>query len=105
MLTTWRDDRLGLHGGLSQTGQPAQLVRIRDGRSVSLRTGEEVEPLPGFGQRPQSSIHMELDDDIQRSMARRRKAEQAAMKEQQKCKECDKLFKRPCDLTFAPHAA
>lgn len=105
MLMSRRDDRLGLHGGLSQTGQPAQLVRIRDGRSISLRTGEEIEPVPGLGQRPESSIRMELDDDIQRSMARRRKAEQAAIKEEQKCKECDKLFKRPCDLTYAPHEA
>ena len=101
MLIFRRGDRLGLHGGLSQTGQPAQLVRIRDGRSISLRTGEEVEPEPGLGQRPESSTSLEMDD-IQRSMARRRKAEQAAVKEYQKCKECDKLFKRPCDLTYVP---
>lgn len=105
MLISRRDDRLGLHGGLSQTGQPAQLVRIRDGKSISLRTGEEVKLEPGFGQRPENSMGMELDDDIQRSMARRRKAEQAVMKEHQKCKECDKLFKRPCDLTYTPHKA
>lgn len=105
MLMSRRDDRLGLHGGLSQTGQPAQLVRIRDGKSISLRTGEEVEKESGIGQRPENSMSMELDDDVQRSMARRRKAEQSAMKEYQKCKECDKLFKRPCDLTYAPHKA
>lgn len=99
MLTLRRDDRLGLHGGLSQTGQPAQLVRFKNGKSISLRTGEEVEPEFGIGQRPESTMSMELDDNTQRSMACRRKAEQAATKEQQKCKECDKLFKRPCDLT------
>lgn len=101
MLMSRRDERLGLHGGLSQTGQPAQLVRIRDGKSISLRTGEEVKTEPGFGHRPENSMSMELDDDIQRSMARRRKSEQNAIREQQKCKECDKLFKRPCDLTYA----
>ena len=94
-----RNDQLDLHGGLSQSGQPAQLVRIKNGKSISLRTGEEVEPGSGIGQRPEHPMGMELDFDIERSMARRRKAEQAAVKEQQKCKECDKVFKRPCDLT------
>ncbi|KAL8722606.1 MAG: hypothetical protein Q9225_000912 [Loekoesia sp. 1 TL-2023] len=32
-------------------------------------------------------------------MARRRKSAQAAVKEVQQCQDCDKVFKRPCDLT------
>lgn len=39
------------------------------------------------------------DEDPLRSMARRRKSAQAAAKEVQQCRECDKVFKRPCDLT------
>lgn len=39
------------------------------------------------------------DEDPLRSMARRRKNAQAAAKEAQQCRECDKVFKRPCDLT------
>lgn len=99
MLKMRREDRLDLHGGLGQTGHPAQLVKIRDGKSISLRTGQEILPDSIVGRRLQRSISVESDHDIQRSMARRRKAEQAAIKEHQKCRECDKLFKRPCDLT------
>lgn len=42
---------------------------------------------------------MDSDDDIMRSMARRRKA-QAAVKDVQRCSDCEKVFKRPCDLTY-----
>lgn len=83
------DEQLSLHGGLGRTGRPAELVRIKDGRAISLRTGKNVEPDTAMG----------LDDDLQHSMARRRKSEQAVAKQAQRCSECDKEFKRPCDLT------
>jgi hypothetical protein len=97
MLMVRRNESLSLHGGLSKNGQPAQLVK--NGKLVSLRTGEEMDPESSMEQRLRRSVSIELDHDIERSMARRRKAEQAAMKEHQKCKECDKVFRRPCDLT------
>ena len=46
------------------------------------------------------SLDEELDDDdALRSMARRRKSAQAPAKQVQQCRDCDKIFKRPCDLT------
>ncbi|KAL8790835.1 MAG: hypothetical protein Q9213_000459 [Squamulea squamosa] len=92
------DERLGLHGGLSQTGRPAELVRIKNGRSISLRTGSVVDPSSSSGGAKQS-VNEESDDDALRSMARRRKTAQAAVKDVQQCRDCDKIFKRPCDLT------
>ena len=42
-----------------------------------------------------------LDDDVMRSMARKRKSAQPTLKDTaQQCSECDKVFKRPCDLTY-----
>ena len=93
------DERLSLEGGLSQTGRPAELVRTRNGKSISLRTGNEFEPeASSSGQRFKRSMSEDSDDDIMRSMARRRKA-QAAVKDVQRCSDCEKVFKRPCDLT------
>ena len=42
----------------------------------------------------------ESDDDVMRSMARRRKSAQPVVKEVLKCRECARIFKRPCDLTY-----
>ena len=89
ILNTTSDERLGLHGGLGRTGRPAELVRLKDGQAISLRTGEVVKSDTAVG--PDDSLHY--------SMARRRKSEQAAAKQAQRCSECDKEFKRPCDLT------
>lgn len=93
------DERLSVEGGLSQTGRPVELVRIRNGKSISLRTGDEFEPeASSSSHRIQRSTSVDSDDDVMRSMARRRKA-QAAVKDVQRCSECEKVFKRPCDLT------
>lgn len=89
---------LALHGGLSQTGQPAELVRIKDGQTISLRTGSMIDPI-GSPVGSKRSMDQEADEDPLRSMARRRKSAQAAVKEVQQCQDCDKVFKRPCDLT------
>ncbi|KAI4236100.1 MAG: hypothetical protein LQ349_002752 [Xanthoria aureola] len=92
------DERLGLHGGLSQNGQPAELVRIKNGQNISLRTGLAMGPSSSSGGEKHTSDE-EFDDDPLRSMARRPKSAQAAVKQVQKCRDCDKIFKRPCDLT------
>lgn len=89
VLNITSDEQLGLHGGLGRTGRPAELVRIKDGQAISLRTGEVVKP----------DTAVRPDDNLHHSMARRRKSEQAAAKQAQRCRECDKEFKRPCDLT------
>ena len=89
MLNIVSDEQLSLHGGLGRTGRPAELVRIKGGQAISLQTGEVVKPDTAVG--PNDGLH--------HSMARRRKSEQAAAKQAQRCSECDKEFKRPCDLT------
>jgi hypothetical protein len=92
------DETLSLMGGLSQTGRPAELVRSSNGKSYSLRTGEEVN-MEEFKQGNKRAVEEDLEEDILRSMARRKKSAGLGSKEEQRCKECDKLFKRPCDLT------
>ena len=96
MLTYIRNSKVSLEGGIGQTGRPAELVRTSNGRSISLRTGEEVD-LEALRNEARRSGSHETDEEILLSMARRRKA--AAEKVAQRCRECDKEFKRPCDLT------
>ena len=96
------EERLHLIGGLGQTGRVAELVRTKNGRSISLRTGEEVSA--DYTSSPyrhgiKRSVSEETDEAVLRSMARRRKSAQPAVKDVQRCNECDKIFKRPCDLT------
>lgn len=94
-----REERLALYGGLTQNGRPAELVRIKNGQSISLRTGSVLESnYTSAGAK--RSAGEDSDDDPLRSMARRRKSAQPAVKEVQQCQECDKIFKRPCDLTY-----
>lgn len=93
-----RDERLALHGGLSQNGRPAELVRIKNGQNISLRTGSVIDSTTSSTSAKRSADE-DLDEDLALSMARRRKSAQAAVKEVQQCRECDKVFKRPCDLT------
>ena len=88
-------DKLTLVGGLSQTGYPAELVRTVNGKSVSLRTGEEVN-MENYKTSIKRSSEGDLDDDLERSMARRKKN---AIPVHEVCRECGKTFKRPCDLT------
>ena len=98
ILNIRSDERLSLHGGLSNTGCPAELVRIKNGQAISLRTGEAVQP----GNSPSGmkrSASAGPEDDLLHSMARRKKTEAEKAKSIQRCRECDKEFKRPCDLT------
>ncbi|MCJ1287150.1 copper-binding transcription factor [Xylographa opegraphella] len=96
------EERLHLFGGLCQTGREAELVRTKNGRSISLRTGEEVfidYTSASYQHGIKRSASEDSDEDVLRSMARRRKSAKPTVKDIQKCNECNKAFKRPCDLT------
>ncbi|MBE3046588.1 hypothetical protein IMZ48_29470, partial [Candidatus Bathyarchaeota archaeon] len=98
-------DEVRLHGGLSKTGRPAELVRVKkDGRAFSMATGEliDLEDEKGSLRMKRSlSEEEEEDEDILRSMARRKKNPTPEELAPKKCREagCTKEFKRPCDLT------
>jgi uncharacterized C2H2 Zn-finger protein len=96
-LTPIREERVTLEGGLSQTGRPAELVRHVDGQAISLRTGESYDDktIPTM---KRSLSNQSNDESVERSMARRKK-NAPPMDINQKCRDCDKIFKRPCDLT------
>ncbi|PGH36495.1 hypothetical protein GX50_00682 [[Emmonsia] crescens] len=95
------DEEVTLEGGLGTTGRPAELVRRKkDSQAISLRTGEPYEekasPVIPMIKR---SLSMEsCDDSVTRSMARRKK-NAPPLDINQKCNDCEKVFKRPCDLT------
>ena len=98
ILNVISDERLTLNGGLGHTGRPAELVRVKDGQAISLRTGEIIQP--GAGSVDAAGFaSSETDNDFLHSMARRKKTEAEKAKQIQRCSECDKEFKRPCDLT------
>ena len=90
------DERLVLHGGINQNGRPAELARSKDGKLISLRTGEPID-MDAESPIRKSFATQEERDEYELSMARRRK--NAPEKVSQRCSECDKEFKRPCDLT------
>lgn len=95
-----REETVSIQGGLAHNGKPAELVRHKDGKMISLATGRTLtaeEVAPASMKRPMSDAGLEdADDDVLRSMARRKKN---AKPEIHECPQCDKEFKRPCDLT------
>ncbi|KAF5671778.1 zinc finger transcription factor ace1 [Fusarium heterosporum] len=99
-----RSDEIKLIGGLSENGRPAELVRVRkDGTYISLETGKPVEVDDDSPIKMKRSLSQQLEDEeeIQRSMARRKKNASPEELAPKKCREpgCNKEFKRPCDLT------
>lgn len=83
-------------GGLSKDGRPVELVATEGSTSTSMATGELYDPeSPPLFKRTMSD---EADEGVERSMARRKK-NAPPMDINQKCDHCDKVFKRPCDLT------
>ncbi|KAI9370719.1 hypothetical protein BJX61DRAFT_535384 [Aspergillus egyptiacus] len=86
-----------LEGGMSKTGRPLELVVQKDGEAISLRTEQRYDEhsIPSM-KRTLSSAS--ADEGAQRSMARRKK-NAPPMNINKKCKDCDKVFARPCDLT------
>ena len=108
VLTTlnFRTDEVKLHGGFTENGRPAELVRVKkDGKAISIATGKPVdldEDSKGALTFKRSlSEEAEDDESILRSMARRKRSASAAELAPKRCREpgCDKEFKRPCDLT------
>ncbi|KAI1962897.1 hypothetical protein LOZ58_002521 [Ophidiomyces ophidiicola] len=93
-------EELVLEGGLSKTGRPAELVRKKKGAAaISLKTREQyVEPKTSMPAMKRSLSVESVDDSVVRSMARRKKNE-PPLNINKKCNHCDKIFRRPCDLT------
>ncbi|KAK4143268.1 uncharacterized protein C8A04DRAFT_37630 [Dichotomopilus funicola] len=100
-------DEIKLHGGIHINGRPAELVRVKkNGKMISMATGEPVEKIEDEADgtvRFKRSASQELEDEeeIMRSMARRKKNASPEELAPKKCREpgCNKEFKRPCDLT------
>ncbi|KAI8635196.1 hypothetical protein F5Y19DRAFT_3269 [Xylariaceae sp. FL1651] len=100
-------DEVKLIGGLTTNGRPAELVRVKkNGKAVSLATGELVEDFDEGTKGPirfkrSMSQQAEDEEEIMRSMARRKKNASPEELAPKKCTHpgCDKEFKRPCDLT------
>ncbi|QIW98110.1 hypothetical protein AMS68_003628 [Peltaster fructicola] len=93
------DESITLEGGVSHNGKQAELVRHKDGKLISVTTGQVLsfEDLASASmKRPITEEDDELADEVARSMARRKKN---AKPEIHTCELCDKEFKRPCDLT------
>lgn len=93
------DEELALEGGLASTGRRAELVRKKDGKKISLRTGAPYENSAAQPPTMKRSLSTDpVDGSVVRSMARRKKNE-PPLNINKKCNHCDKIFRRPCDLT------
>jgi hypothetical protein len=103
----FRTDEIKLFGGFADTGRPAELVRVtKSGKTFSVATGLPVEDMDEDSKAPirfkrSMSETLEDEEEIMRSMARRKKNATPEELAPKKCKEpgCNKEFKRPCDLT------
>ncbi|POR36565.1 Zinc finger transcription factor ace1 [Tolypocladium paradoxum] len=96
-------DEIKLLGGVAENGRPAELVRIKkDGTTISMATGKPID-VDGVAPKIKRSLSEQRDNDeeIMRSMARRKKNASPEELAPKKCREpgCNKEFKRPCDLT------
>ncbi|PTB39539.1 hypothetical protein M441DRAFT_439788 [Trichoderma asperellum CBS 433.97] len=98
-----QSDEVRLYGGIAENGRPAELVRIRkDGTAISMATGKVVDMAESPAPMKRSlSQQREDEEEIMRSMARRKKNASPEELAPKKCREpgCTKEFKRPCDLT------
>lgn len=97
------EDEIKLYGGIAENGRPAELVRIRkDGTAISMATGKpvDIDDSP-IKMKRSLSQQREDEEEIMRSMARRKKNATPEELAPKKCREagCNKEFKRPCDLT------
>jgi hypothetical protein len=89
------DEKITLRGGLSHNGRPIELVREKDGKVMPITEG--VDSAYKVSKRALSDDEMD-EDEVTRSMARRRKSEKPG-DVMHTCRDCKKEFKRPCDLT------
>jgi uncharacterized C2H2 Zn-finger protein len=98
-LHNYRGEKITLRGGLSHNGKPVELVREKDGKTIPISEGSPSDQEYTKTSSAKRSLSEEdLDDDIHRSMARRRKSEKPG-DVLHLCRDCKKEFKRPCDLT------
>lgn len=95
-LTDCSDEKITLQGGLSYNGRPAELVREKNGKVISMAEG--ADNAYGFSSKRALSDDEMDDEDVKRSMARRRKSDKPG-DVMHACRDCKKEFKRPCDLT------
>jgi hypothetical protein len=94
------DEEVAIEGGLSKNGKPAELVRKKNGQVIPLSERsalDDAKGSPSSSKRPLTEDD-EMDDEVLRSMARRRKSDKPG-DVMHPCAVCDKEFKRPCDLT------
>lgn len=92
-------DQVVVEGGLAKTGRPVELVRkTKEGELVSLRTGQKYDQQPRVPAMKRSLSNTSIDEGVARAMARRKKGE-PPMDINKKCEFCDRVFRRPCDLT------
>ena len=97
--TTHSDEEITLEGGLSKNGKPAELVRNKNGKVIPLSDHSNLDAMDASSsKRPFVDDEDDMDDDVMRSMARRRKSDRPG-DIMHPCRACDKEFKRPCDLT------
>jgi hypothetical protein len=96
-LTPGRDEKITLRGGLSHNGRPVELVREKNGKVIPIVEGVDAYKNLSPSKRALSDDEMD-DDEITRSMARRRKSDKPG-DVLHLCRDCKKEFKRPCDLT------
>jgi len=102
-----RTDEIKLHGGIHVNGRPAELVRVKkNGKAFSMATGKPIEVIEEEAEgavriKRSASEELEDEEEIMRSMARRKKNASPEELAPKKCREpgCNKEFKRPCDLT------
>merc|ERR1711981_63881 len=93
------DETITIEGGLSKNGKPAELVRkTKDGKVIPLSEHSLINEASPSSKRHLIDDEDMDDDDVYRSMARRRKSEKPG-DVMHPCRVCDKEFKRPCDLT------
>ena len=92
-LTEDSNEKVNPHGGLADHGRPTEAVR-ENIRAFPLTSGTDD---LSSSKRALSDDEME-DDSVSRSMARRRKSSKAG-EVVHVCRDCKKVFKRPCDLT------
>ncbi|KAF2467524.1 uncharacterized protein BDR25DRAFT_234278 [Lindgomyces ingoldianus] len=94
------EEKITLRGGLSHNGRPAELVRHKNGKVIPINEGSpSKDSYRGFPSTKRALSDDEMDDeDVTRSMARRRKSDKPG-DVMHVCRDCKKEFKRPCDLT------
>lgn len=94
-------ETIAIEGGFSVNGRPAELVRKQNGKSIHLVPEEDrtkMNDMAPFKRPFQDDDSGSDNDDVLRSMARRRKSDKAG-DVVHVCTDCKKEFKRPCDLT------